>query len=174
MNTDALVTYRRELSIGVVLIFAAVLAWMLTPLLPPVTQPDAGMEAVFHADDGYLFRQEQVVYPMRGSGVAPQGQNISIGVATDQGELNFGRTPVNGSTIKTVDISTPRKTLVNTYRYGNITRFLQVSSPGVVTGATSVRATFAPTETGNFTGVLVVESVIPQNRVATSLLSVME
>ena len=117
-----------------------------------------------------MFEEKTIEYDMKVSVV----ENATLGISTDDFELNFGRIPIDGRVTKFISLNydgnAPSK--VNIQVSGNMAPFITLEKNNFMIEKQEKFGLYIKgTEYGNFTGKLVIKIIAPKNQLSRLTLS---
>lgn len=146
------------------------LLWFVESFMFPVEVKSVENQT-FETSENFMFREERWFYPLRGFVVESESDKIPLGIAGQTYELNFGRIPVNSSTTKILNMNSNNFAKIEFYTSGNISPYVTLpKSFYMKTDEKEVKIIFKGSDAGNFTGTLLVRSVIPKNILAEKIM----
>lgn len=152
----------------ILVIFILFVSWSLTQLSDVKIKEVKNL--TFEASDGNMFREEKWYYPLKGMVVPMINNTIPIGIAGQTYELDFGRIPINSSARKIINLNSNNSAKVEFYTTGNITPYMVLPENFFISGEKKIEIIFNGTETGNFTGTLMIRNLIPRNLLAEKIM----
>ncbi|UCG95914.1 MAG: hypothetical protein JSV92_02635 [archaeon] len=123
--------------------------------------------------ENFMFREELWYYPMKSEVIEVENDTIPVGVAGQKYELNFGVIPRKSSITKTIDMGSDGMARVELRSEGDITPYMKMPEKIYLKSEKrSIKITFNGTETGNFTGTLMIRNTIPKNFLAEKIIGI--
>ncbi len=156
------------LIIPAAVLLAAGLALPALSLHEVEVRPADNLTFEFH--ENLMFRDERTSYPMKGRVVEMKNETIPLGIAGQTNELDFGRIILNSTSRKVINMNSAETVKVEFYSAGNISDYIVMPEDFFMRGGNEVKVTFNGTSLGNFTGTLMVRSVIPKNFLAEKMM----
>jgi hypothetical protein len=117
-----------------------------------------------------MFNDERWYYPMKGNVIELKNDTIPIGIAGQKYELNFGRIIKNSSTTKVISFDSDSFAVVEFYTSGNISPYIITPEKIYMEKENkNIRITFNGTETGIFSGTMLIRNIVPKNILAEKI-----
>ncbi|MFB6075518.1 MAG: hypothetical protein ABEK17_00070 [Candidatus Aenigmatarchaeota archaeon] len=155
----------------ILIVILMILSFFITyPLVSPKEPNRIPRKSSYEYNDYLFYRTELVKYPMSGQSVRVNNSNFTLGFAGQTYELHFGKIPLNSSTTKILNMSSKKDVKIKTYKFGNISNSIIVDKEFWLSGEKELKVKFEPEYSGNFTGVLMIRSIIPNNVLSKTFL----
>ncbi|MCD6367655.1 MAG: hypothetical protein J7L45_01060 [Candidatus Aenigmarchaeota archaeon] len=157
----------------IILALIIFLLWNVSVLIVPPSEPSNVEKVKFDSRENFLFKIETWTYPMKGWVTTLENNNttIPLGFAGQTYELNFGKIPIKSNSTKFINFNTMDVAKVEFYKYGNISPYVIIPKNFELKNQSKeVKIIFTGTEPGNYTGFLVIRTIVPKNRIIERVL----